>query len=63
MLSLNNNRKINLLNEIEILVNKTINDFALEEGYDLILYKDIAFVSDKVNITQQIIDEIEKLFP
>ena len=55
-----NNRKINLLNEIEILVNKTINDFALEEGYDLILYKDVAFVSDEVNITQKIIDKIEK---
>ncbi len=58
-----NNKKINLLKEIEILVNNTTNEFALEEGYDLILYKDVAFVSDKVNITQQIIDEIEKLSP
>ena len=39
---------------------KTINEFALEEGYDLILYKDIVFVSDEINITQQIIDKIEK---
>ena len=56
-----NNKKINLLNEIETLVNKTINDFAQEEGYDLIFYKDVAFVSDKVNITQNIIKKIEKL--
>ena len=55
-----NSNKINLLNKIENLINITINDYATEEGYDLILYKDVAFVSDKVNITQQIIEKIEK---
>tara|TARA_B100000959_G_C14965015_1_gene617364 strand:+ start:359 stop:856 length:498 start_codon:yes stop_codon:yes gene_type:complete len=55
-----NSKKFILLNQIEALVNKTINEFALEEGYDLILYKDIVFVSDEINITQQIIDKIEK---
>ena len=40
------------------MVNKTINDFALEEGYDLILYKDVAFVSDEVDITQKIIEDL-----
>ena len=58
-----NNKKINLLNKIEILINTTINVFAIEEGFDLILYKDVAFVSDKVNITQQIIEKIEKQSP
>ena len=53
-----NSKKINLLNKIESLVNNSINEFALEENYDLILYKDVAFVSDKVNITQQIIEKI-----
>jgi outer membrane protein len=56
-------KKINLLNQIETLVNKMINDFAIEEGYDLILYKDIAFVSNEVDITQKIIEKIEKLSP
>ena len=56
-----NSNKINLLNKIENLINSSINDYAIEEGYDLILYKDVAFVSDKVNITQQIIEKIEKL--
>ena len=56
-----NINKINLLNKIESLINKSINEFAIEEGYDLILYKDVVFVSDKVNITQQIIEKIEKL--
>ena len=55
-----NSKKINLLNKIENLINTTINEFALEEGYDLILYKDVAFVSNKVNITQKIIEKIEK---
>ena len=58
-----NNKKINLLIKIETLVNKTINEFAIEEGFDLILYKDVAFVSNKVNITQQIIKKIEELSP
>ena len=56
-----NSKKINLLNKIESLINISINEYAVEEGYDLILYKDVVFVSDKVNITQQIIEKIEKL--
>ena len=52
-----------LLTKIEDLINSSINEFAIEEGYDLILYKDIAFASEKVNITQEIIEKIEKLSP
>ena len=55
-----NNKKINLLNKIESLINISIKEFALEEGYDLILYKDVVFASNKVNITQKIIERIEK---
>jgi len=58
-----NSNKIKLLNKIENLINSSINDYAIEEGYDLILYKDVVFVSDKVNITQQIIKKIEKQLP
>jgi outer membrane protein len=58
-----NKKKINLLNKIEKIVNIALNEFALEEGYDLILYKDVAYVSDEVNITQQIINKIEKQSP
>ena len=58
-----NNKKSNLLNQIEDLINRTISEFATEKGYDLILYKDVAFVSNKVNITQQIIEKIEKSSP
>ena len=58
-----NTKKLNLLKKIEILINETINSFAIEKGYDLILYENVAFVSNEVNITQHIIDEIEKLSP
>ena len=56
-----NNKKIVLLKEIEILVNQTINEYAKRENYDLILYENIAFASDKVDISEEIIAEIEKL--
>ena len=55
-----NNKKIDLLKEIEILVNQTINEYAKRENYDLILYENIAFVSDKMDISKEIIAEIEK---
>ena len=58
-----NSVKINLLNKIESLINTSINEYAVEESYDLILYKDVAFVSDTVNITQQIIEKIENQSP
>ena len=56
-----NNKKLNLLNEIQIIVNQAVNSFALEEGYDLILYENVAFASNKVNISKQIITKIEEL--
>ena len=55
-----NDRKVSLLKKIELLINQTINNYAIRENYDLILYENVAFVSDKVNITQEIIAEIEK---
>ena len=56
-----NNNKIELLQQIELLINTTIKSFAISEDYDLILYENAAFVSDEVNITYKIIERIEKL--
>ena len=56
-----NNQKIDLLNDIELLVNQVIMEHAVRESYDLILYDNVAFVSGKIDITQEIISEIEKL--
>ena len=56
-----NNNKIELLQQIELLINNTIKSLAISEGYDLILYENAAFVSDEVNITYKIIERIKKL--
>jgi len=56
-----NNRKVELLQKIELLINNTINELAISESYDLILFENAAFVSDKVNITKKVIERIQKL--
>ena len=56
-----NNRKVELLQKIELLINTTVNELAISESYDLILYENAAFVSDKVNITNKVIERIQKL--
>jgi len=56
-----NTKKIALLEKIELLINTTINDIAISENYDLILYQNAAFVSDEVNITRKVIEKIQKL--
>ena len=56
-----NNKKIELLKKIEMLINTTINELAISEGYDLILYKNAAFVSMEVNISNKVIERIQKL--
>ena len=56
-----NQKKIDLLQKIEIVINKAIKEFAINEGYDLILYENVAFVSKNVNITNKIISIIEDM--
>ena len=56
-----NNKKMELLQKIELLINMTIKELAISENYDLILYENAAFVSDEVNITNIVIERIQKL--
>ena len=56
-----NLKKIDLLQRIEIVVNEAIKEFAINEGYDLILYENAAFVSKNVNISDEIISIIEEM--
>jgi Skp family chaperone for outer membrane proteins len=56
-----NQDKLLLLQKIETMINQSINEFATSENYDLILYENAAFVSDDINITNQIILKIESL--
>ena len=58
-----NQKKIESLQKIETMINLAIEEFATSEKYDLILYQNAAFVSDQVNITNQIISQIEELSP
>ena len=54
-----NQKKYESLQKIETMINLAIEEFAISEKYDLILYQNAAFVSDQVNITNQIISKIE----
>ena len=58
-----NQKKYESLQKIETMINLTIEEFAISEKYDLILYQNAAFVSDQVNITNQIISKIEGTSP
>ena len=58
-----NNNKIELLQKIELLINNAINDIAISENYDLILYENAAFVSDEINITNKVIERIQNPLP
>ena len=58
-----NQEKLLLLQKIETMINQAVNEFATSENYDLILYQNAAFVSDQVNITNQIILRIEGTLP
>ena len=52
-----------MLKDIEIVINKAIKEFALEENFDLILYENAAFVSGDIDISDKIIARIENQTP
>ena len=58
-----NQEKRESLQKIETMINLVIEKFATSENYDLIIYQNAAFVSDQINITNQIISQIEELSP
>ena len=58
-----NQKKLELLQKIETMINQAIKEYAAFENYDLILYENAAFVSDELNISNKIISKIEELLP
>ena len=58
-----NQKKHEFLQKIEAMINRAIEEFAVAENYDLILYQNAAFASDEVNISNIIISKIEELSP
>ena len=58
-----NQKKLESLQKIEVVINQAIKEFSIAENYDLILYQNAAFVSDEINISNKIISKIEGLSP
>ena len=54
-----NESQFSLLQEIELIINIAIEDFAVSNSYDLILYQNGAYVGKKVDISDKIIAKIE----
>ena len=54
-----NESQFSLLQEIELIINIAIEDFAVSNSYDLILYQNGAYVGKKVDISDRIISKIE----
>ena len=54
-----NESQFSLLQEIELIINIAIEDFAVSNSYDLILYQNGAYVGKKVDISDKIISKIE----
>ena len=58
-----NQKKQILLNFVESLINKAIEILAKDGEYDLILYENVAFASDKIDLTEDIVNSIEASTP
>ena len=56
-----NQKKLIALDRIQTLINRIIIKVAMDEKYDLILYQEVAFVSDEINISDMIIAKMGDL--
>ncbi|SFV81101.1 hypothetical protein MNB_SUP05-13-281 [hydrothermal vent metagenome] len=50
------------LGKIQDLINQIIKEVAQEEGFDLILYQQVAYASKRINITPIISQKLRLLF-
>ena len=58
-----NQKQVDLLRDIEIIINDAIKELAIEDNFDLIFYENAAFVSNNVDISNKIISKIESQTP
>ena len=56
-----NAERMTAIKHVETIINKIIKSYGIDEGFDLIFYHNVAFVSDEIDITQLIIDKIQEL--
>ncbi len=57
-----NIRRNEELERLQALVNRVISKLAVEQQYDLILQDPVVFVSARINITDRVLDELNKEF-
>ena len=50
------------LKKIQDLINQAIQQVATDKQYDLILYQEVAYASDKVNISSQVSQKLREMF-
>ena len=50
------------LQKIQDLINQAIQQIATDKQYDLILYQEVAYASDKVNISSQVSQKLREMF-
>ena len=55
-----NIRRNEELERLQALVNRVISRLAMEQGYDLILQDPVVFVSARINITDLVLEELNK---
>jgi outer membrane protein len=53
--------RVAAIKRIEIFINKIIKKYGIDQEFDIIFYQNAAFVSDEIDITQLIIDQIQEL--
>lgn len=53
-------RRSELLNEVRVTISKVIQDYGNEKGYDFIFTDGVAYAAESVDITMEILKELEK---
>ena len=55
-----NTERASAIERIETLINKIIKKYGIDKDFDIIFYQSVAFVSNEIDITQLIIDQIKE---
>ena len=55
-----NTERASAIKRIETLINKIIKKYGIDKDFDIIFYQSVAFVSNEIDITQLIIDQIKE---
>ena len=56
-----NIERVSAIKHIETLINKIIKKHGIDQGFDIIFYQNVAFVSAEIDITQVVINKIKEI--